>query len=83
MLKKEKRIKIREKYKEYKCKQYCVICGRYNSNDSPITFHRIEDGLSMHDFLRKTFSWNAVLRELQRTIPLYKECHEFVHSEDD
>ena len=78
---KKNRIKLRDKYQEYKCTRYCILCGCYHN---AMIFHRVVDSISIHNVIRKAYSWNSVLRAiLDTTIPVCPDCHSLLHEGDE
>lgn len=80
MSRKKNREKLRNWYTEFKNSHYCVWCGSVHN----IHFHRIEDGISIHDLVRKTFSINTVKTNIkERTVPLCEECHTLMKKQEE
>jgi hypothetical protein len=71
MSRKKQKAKLFRWYEEFKYSHYCVLCGSFHD----IHFHRVEDGISIHDLMRKTFSINTVKQTIsERTVPLCRDC---------
>ena len=76
-----RRNDITDQYKEYKSKLTCVHCNE-NAPEC-IDFHHIDattKDANVSAMMGTGFSWSAVLKEIEKCIPVCKNCHAKIHS---
>ena len=80
--KKERRLKIREWYNNYKSKLKCCECG-YDRYPRALEFHHIEHNKSFTvSDMTNGHSIKSILKEIKKCIVLCVRCHAEFHSSD-
>ena len=81
--KKERRLKIREWYNNYKSKLKCCECG-YDRYPRALEFHHIEHNKSFTvSDMTNGHSIKSILKEIKKCIVLCVRCHAEFHSSDN
>lgn len=70
---------VRNRYYEYKKTQHCLLC---NENASCcLTFHHLDPKTKDTEVsLLLNYSWNRILKEIQKCVCLCANCHAKVHA---
>ena len=79
-LKKERSIKIKRKYNEYKIEHPCIICGEYFP--FLLDFHHLnpsEKHIEISNMVSNYYSWERILEEINKCIILCCNCHRKIH----
>jgi len=81
--KKPRRLKIRNKYKEYKKTLSCYICGF--SDYRALQFHHIDSSNKNFNIacaVNGSHGWETVLEEIKKCKVLCANCHQIEHYKD-
>ncbi len=70
----------RAKYEAYKSSCRCAICGHKGPDEIEFHHPRQEDkSNNVGRLIAQGHSWETVLNEISKTVPLCKTCHDGVH----